>query len=124
MMGYWDKKEPKVKCEKNEKADLKEIEEKCMEELGEVENSFRERMKTENKRFLDMCDTEYWFCVCFTGRSQKEEFLRSIDMDGDLKYIEGKEFAHAVNRPIKTPDLKFAKIGKGSKDYLDRIKDA
>lgn len=120
-MGYWDKKEPKKAEPEEENLSLDALEEQCLEELGEVETSFRERMKAENKRFQDMCDTEYWCCICFTSRAQKEEFLQSLEYDGDEKYIEGKEFARAVKRPIKTADLKFAKIGKGSKDYLDRI---
>lgn len=121
-MGYWDEKEKKPIEEEPEHISLEQLEQDCIEELGEVENSFRERMQNENKRFRDMCDTEYWFCVCFTSRAQKEELLKSIGFDTDLKYIEGKEFAKAVNRALKTPDLKFARIGKGSKDYLDRVK--
>lgn len=121
-MGYWNDDKPK-KEEKNSHIELEQFESECLEELGEVEQSFRERMSAENKRFRDMCDTEYWCCICFTSRAQKEEFLGSLDFDGDLKYIEGKEFARAVKRPVKTADLKFARIGKGSKDYLGRLID-
>lgn len=121
-MGYWNDDKPK-KEEKNSHIELEQFESECLEELGEVEQSFRERMSAENKRFRDMCDTEYWCCICFTSRAQKEEFLGSLDFDGDLKYIEGKEFARAVKRPVKTEDLKFARIGKGSKDYLSRLID-
>lgn len=120
-MGYWDNKEPK-QAEEPEHISLEQLEKDCLEEVGEVEQSFRERMKDENKRFRDMCDTEYWFCVCFTSRAQKEELLKSIGFDGDLKYLDGKEFARAVKKALKTPDLEFAKIGKGSKDYLSRVK--
>lgn len=121
-MGYWNDDKPK-KEEKNSHIELEQFESECLEELGEVEQSFRERMSAENKRFRDMCDTEYWCCICFTSRAQKEEFLGSLDFDVDLKYIEGKEFARAVKRPVKTEDLKFARIGKGSKDYLGRLID-
>lgn len=121
-MGYWNDDKPK-KEEKSDHIELEQLEAECLEELGEVEQSFRERMSAENKRFRDMCDTEYWCCICFTSRAQKEEFLESLNFDGDLKYIEGKEFARAVKRPVKTEDLKFARIGKGSKDYLGRLID-
>lgn len=121
-MGYWNGDKPK-KEEKNDHIELEQLESECLEELGEVEQSFRERMSAENKRFRDMCDTEYWCCICFTSRAQKEEFLESLEFDGDLKYIEGKEFARAVKRPVKTEDLKFARIGKGSKEYLSRLID-
>ena len=118
-MGYWNDDE--VKEVQAEPIALEQLEAECLDDLGDVEKSFRERMSAENQRFKDMCDTEYWCCICFTSRAQKEEFLESLDFDTDLKYIEGKEFARAVKRPIKTEDLKFAKIGKGSKDYLGRI---
>lgn len=121
-MGYWNDDKPK-KEEKNDHIELEQLESECLEELGEVEQSFRERMSAENKRFRDMCDTEYWCCICFTSRAQKEEFLESLEFDGDLKYIEGKEFARAVKRPVKTEDLRFARIGKGSKEYLSRLID-
>lgn len=121
-MGYWNDDKPK-KEGKNDHIELEQLESECLEELGEVEQSFRERMSAENKRFRDMCDTEYWCCICFTSRAQEEEFLESLNFDGDLKYIEGKEFARAVKRPVKTEDLKFARIGKGSKEYLSRLID-
>lgn len=120
-MGYWDKREPKKReTEAAAEVSLEQLEADSMKELDEVEKSFRERMANENKRFRDMCDTEYWFCACFTSREQKEEFLKALGLDSEEKYIDGRELAKAVKRPIKTPDLKFAKIGKGSKEYLDR----
>ena len=118
-MGYWNDNE--VKETKDDHIELEQLESECLDELGDVEKSFRERMGAENKRFRDMCDTEYWCCICFTSRAQKEEFLASLEFDIDLKYIEGKEFARAVKRPIKTEDMKFARIGKGSKEYLSKI---
>ena len=121
VMGYWNDNE--VKETKDDHIELEQLESECLDELGYVEKSFRERMGAENKRFKDMCDTEYWCCICFTSRAQKEEFLESLEFDGDLKYIEGKEFARAVKRPVKTEDLRFARIGKGSKEYLGRLID-
>ena len=46
-MGYWDKKEPAVpEPEEREQADsLENVEAECLEEMGEVEKGFRERMK-------------------------------------------------------------------------------
>lgn len=119
-MGYWDRKkepEPEARESVPEDIGLQELEETCAQELGEVEKGFRERLKNENKRFRDMCDTEYWCCVCFTSRAQKEEFLKSLGLDPLDKYIDGKEIARAMKRPVKTPDMKFAKVGKGSREY-------
>lgn len=123
-MGYWDKKQPKApEVEEIDAIGLEELESDVEKELLDVEKSFRERMSVENKRFRDMCDTEYWFCVCFTSREQKDEFLRSLQLNPDEKYIDGKELARAVKRSIKTKDLEFARISKISKDYLSNIID-
>lgn len=119
-MGYWDKQTAKPGEPVEEINSLADLEEETLSELGEVEKSFRERMKNENKRFRDMCDTEYWCCVCFTSREQKEEFLQKIGMETDLKYIDGHEMAKAFRKSLKTPDLEFAKIKAFDKEYLDR----
>lgn len=125
-MGYWDKKNAanKVQEESQQEEDtLENLEKETLEELGDVEKSFRERMNAERKRFRDMCDTEYWFCVCFTSREQKEEFLKKIGMETDVKYIDGKDMARAYRKAIKTPDLDFAKVKPYDKEYCNRARD-
>lgn len=125
-MGYWDKKNAanKVQEESQQEEDtLENLEKETLEELGDVEKSFRERMNAESKRFRDMCDTEYWFCVCFTSREQKEEFLKKIGMETDVKYIDGKDMARAYRKAIKTPDLDFAKVKPYNKEYCNRARD-
>jgi hypothetical protein len=125
-MGYWDKKNAanKVQEESQQEEDtLENLEKETLEELGDVEKSFRERMNAESKRFRDMCDTEYWFCVCFTSREQKEEFLKKIGMETDVKYIDGKDMARAYRKAIKTPDLDFAKVKPYDKEYCNRARD-
>ena len=125
-MGYWDKKNAanKVQEESQQEEDtLENLEKETLEELGDVEKSFRERMNAESKRFRDMCDTEYWFCVCFTSREQKEEFLKKIGMETDVKYIDGKDMARAYRKAIKTPDLDFAKVKPYDKEYCNRARE-
>ena len=112
-MGFWEKNQ---KTEKEEHT-LEGAEKKDEEMLNDLQIGFKQRMQQEQKRFLDVCDTEYWFCVCFTSRDQKEEFLKSIGMNVDEKYIDGREFSKAVKRPIKTNDMKFHRI-IANKDYL------
>lgn len=119
-MGYWDKKQDEAEQIVAEGGTLESLEGEVLEEIGEIEKSFRERMKNENKRFLDMCDTEYWFCVCFTSRAQKEEMLETLGLPLDEKYIYGRDFAKAVKAQLKTPDLKFAKIKRPNRDFMDR----
>ena len=122
-MGYWDKEDAKRKVEEDSKDSLERLEKDCTEELGALEASFRDRMNAENKRFRDMCDTEYWFAVCFSSREQKDEFLEKIGLDTSGKYIDGKALAMAFRRSIRTPDLEFAGIRPYDKDYIARSKD-
>lgn len=51
----------------------------------------------EQRLALDSNDSEYWFCVCFESREQKEDFLQRFPgllKVGD-KYIDGREMARA-----------------------------
>lgn len=121
-MGYWDKKaarEPKTEAEGTsvQEDSLEAMEAETLQELGEVERGFRDRMKAENKRFRDMCDTEYWFCVCFTSRAQREEFMKKIGLDPSDKYIDGKDMAQAYRKAMKEPDMEFAKVQPFGKEY-------
>lgn len=119
-MGYWDKRENKPNLQEQTSGNLAELEAECEQELEQVHASFRDRMKAENDRFRDMCDTEYWVCVCFTSRTQREEFLKSVGFDPDEKYVDGKALAKAIKRPINSPDLKFSKVRPFDKQYLER----
>ena len=47
-MGYWNDNE--VKETKDDHIELEQLEAECLDELGDVEKSFRERMGAENKR--------------------------------------------------------------------------
>ena len=125
-MGYWEKKEDRDTRRQEPMGDpvgnLADLEQACEQELSQVNASFRERMKAENDRFRDMCDTEYWCCVCFNNRAQREEFLRSVGFDPDEKYIDGKELARAIKRPVKTPDMEFARTRPFDRDFIERSK--
>lgn len=123
-MGYWEKKTPvETENEEAEAVDLEQFESEGLEAVGEIEKSFRERMKQENSRFRDMCDSEYWFAVCFTCREQRNEFLEKIGIDPELKYIDGREMAKAYRKSIKTPDLEFAQMRPFDKEYLKRVRE-
>jgi hypothetical protein len=59
-------------------------------EVNEVLSGFKARARQEDQRFEDATDSEYWVCLCFQTRDQKEEFLRKkgwLDL-GD-KYLDG-----------------------------------
>jgi hypothetical protein len=71
--------------------------EETKEELTGVATSFRDRAKTEQKRFDDATDSEYWCAFYFQDRAQKEAFLRALKLiDLGDKYIEGQEAARRL----------------------------
>lgn len=119
-MGYWDKKNPVPVEEPAEVSGLDDMERVFEDEVDEIKQTFREKMKAENKRFTDVCDSAYWFCVCFTSRAQRAEFLKKIGLDPDLKYVDGKEMARAYRKVIETEDLKFPKVKPPDKDFSAR----
>lgn len=57
----------------------------------------RERQKS----WADACDTEYWVCLCFASREEKEVFLDSTGLAniGD-KYLDGADVAKLWEIPL------------------------
>ncbi len=126
-MGYWDKKNKAEEVEEEEinpeDITLLDYENACEESLGELESAFRNRIKQEDKRFADVTDSGYWFAVCFSNRKQREEFMESLGLPTDLRYVDGRELARAIKRPVKSPDTEFPRTTKGSKEYLRFVMD-
>lgn len=60
------------------------------EELSALLTGFKNRSKQEQDRFKSATDSEYWFCVCFKNREDKELFLKKYGIfnHGD-KYVDG-----------------------------------
>lgn len=74
-----------------------DIQKEAEEELSEVLSGFKQRAEIEEQRFLDATDSEYWFCLCFQTREQKEEFLEKIGlMELGDKYIDGMKAAQKL----------------------------
>lgn len=44
--------------------------------------ALRERDKAEASRYVQATDSEYWLCLCFETRAQKEEFLSRMGLEG------------------------------------------
>ena len=77
--------------------------------LTELQKAFRARAKAERERFLQATDSEYWFCVCFQTRAQKDFFLKALSWDklGD-KYLDGIKLAEGIGGIDLPPaDLRF-----------------
>lgn len=87
-------------------------------DLDEVQASFRERIKTENNRFQNTTDSEYWFAMCFQSREQKDAFLRAMNLFliGD-KYLDGVEVAKQLGIDVPEANIKYLPDGKVDKDF-------
>ncbi len=77
-------------------------------ELSATLKAFKERAKAEEKRRADATDSEFWVCVTFQNRAQKEEFLAKLGLlaDGD-KYLDGQRVAEAVSIELTPADVVY-----------------
>lgn len=88
-------------------ADVKytdDLAEDSKREFQALAKSYRERAKAEDKRFTQATDSEYWFCVCFKSREEKDEFLKAAGVKTKImgdKYLEGKHLAASLNINIE-----------------------
>lgn len=64
-------------------------------EVSALRDAFIARSEKKNARYTQAVDSEYWFCVCFQSRAQKEAFLKALGLQvyGD-KYLDGARVAH------------------------------
>ena len=109
--------------EKAEKPTLEQIEGEFEEALDDIKKGFRQRMEKEKSRFANVCDTNYYFVVCFTNFEQLSEFCESIGQDPMLLYVDGKDFAKKINRALKTADYVPPQRQSSGKDYEARALD-
>ena len=75
------------------------LEEDCKREFSAVDDAYRARAKAESKRFDNATDSEYWFCVCFHDRDEKDAFLKAAGVKTRLmgdKYVSGRDLAAAL----------------------------
>ena len=77
------------------------------QEFNEVQKGFMERNRAEQERFRLATDSEYWCCLVFQSREQKEQFLQAMKwmVHGD-KYIDGVKVAKTLNvelNSVKVP---------------------
>lgn len=66
------------------------------EDIKDADSAYIARRKKEDKRREEATDSEYWFCVYFENRKEKQRFLAAIGakrkLHGD-KYLDGKQLA-------------------------------
>jgi len=88
------------------------------QETDDIMQMIRENRKNQVERFRDIEAGEFWFCVCFQSRNQKEDFLHKLleqyapnvpyERFGD-KYISGLELAEMLGVGIEPIVLEVKK---------------
>jgi len=88
------------------------------QETDDMMQMLRENRRNNAERFRDIEAGEFWFCVCFQSRSQKEDFLRllleryspstPVEKFGD-KYVSGLELAEMLGVGIEPMVLEVKK---------------
>ena len=102
---------------------LEEFEEGMANDVNALQQAFRDRAKQEEKRFADVCDSDYYFVVCFSNNAQLVEFCDMVHINPDEIYIDGKELARKMKRVINTPDSPPIKVQPFNKDYVSRSRE-
>lgn len=87
-------------------------------ETAAMMQMIRENRKNNAERFRDIEAGEFWFCVCFQSRSQKEAFLQDAGWQemGD-KYLDGLEVARRIGVKVEPIQL-AAKRAKLAPKFL------
>jgi hypothetical protein len=88
-------------------------------DLNAIHAGFRARSKDESKRFQLATDSEYWVCVCFQTKDQKNEFLKKSGLIsiGD-KYLDGKMVANRLGIDIADADMVYNTSSKQDKKLI------
>lgn len=122
-MGYWDKKaEQEVEETEQPEMTLAEYEYLAEQKLEEDGEYLSRKMQEHKERFEKVTSDGFWFCVVFNNDDQKEEFLQSIGLSKDERYIRGSEFARIIGKQLKTKDFDFGEEKKPVREFKDRAR--
>ena len=122
-MGYWDKKaEQEVEEREQASMSLDEYEALAMQKLEDDGEYLSRKMEAHKERFEKVTSDGFWFCVVFNNDDQKEEFLQSIGLSKDERYIRGSEFARIIGKQLKAKDFDFGKEKLPVKEFKDRAR--
>lgn len=97
------------------------------QEVSDMMTSIRENRKNNAERFRDIESGEFWFCVCFQSRSQKDQFIADLlkkyapntENFGD-KYVSGLELADMLGIPVEPIVLEAKKSRLAPKALRER----
>lgn len=112
----------KTKKTGTETPSLEKLEEEMAVRIDDLHQAFRDRAKQEEKRFADVCDSDYYFVVCFSNNGQLVEFCEGVGLNPDEIYIDGRDFARKIKKALKTPDTEPSKIQPFNRDYVSRAR--
>lgn len=79
------------------------------EQLGAVEQGFRERAAAEKARFEAATETSFYCCLVFDSGEQCDAFLKATGLDqgnSDL-FCDGRVLAKIMGIPLPPPVIKF-----------------
>ena len=93
-------------------------------DLDALQQGFRNRAKAENDRFALATDSEYWTCLCFQTREQKDHFLSVLKIleFGD-KYLDGRLVAERLGVKLPESQVPYKPEPKLDKDWLSITKE-
>ena len=93
-------------------------------DLDAVQQGFRNRAKAESDRFALATDSEYWACICFQSRDQKEAFLAALKIleFGD-KYLDGQLVAERLGVKLPAANVPYKPDPKLDRDWLSFVKE-
>jgi hypothetical protein len=91
--------------------------------LTEGQAYFQEARHKESARFELNTDSEYWACLVFETREQKEKFMahfNAVKIAGGDKYLNGVAMARALGVDMGPP-TKWAAVRRTPKQLLELV---
>ena len=112
----------KVKTKQKEiiyTSEVPNIEQDCIDELKEV-SKLSESRKAESQLFKDNTDANYFSCIIFNTKAQRDEFIEKVGLTPeDPQYINGLELAQKVGINIEAKSRIAPKSFKISSKLVD-----
>jgi hypothetical protein len=90
-----------------------DIEAETLQEVNDILAGFKSRQATEQARYEDAVDSQFWIAICFQTSEQAEEFLKKTGwLDIGEKYLDGLEVAQrmGINLTSDIPPIQRFKI--------------
>ena len=84
-------------------SELTETADELNQKINKVKTEFQKRAEKENDEKTDALDSEFWVCICFKNRKQKDEFLNEFKLAelGD-KYLDGNSVGEILRKEGNT----------------------